>query len=160
MEPIVTFKPAAGGLEALGDAPSADPEALAEFSRALQLLEQAQLRPGVMSTVEDPAVALLQTFIAEQAEQGKLSPAPGGALEAKFDERDLLGWAGSFFTFWRRLRPHKWLTAAGRVACGWSTCAAVPSLVLSLRHEAVGFARHHLRHESLRQLRHCCGGCL
>jgi hypothetical protein len=112
MEPIVTFKPAAGGLEALGDAPSADPEALAEFSRALQLLQQAQVRPGVMSTVEDAAVALLQTFIAEQADQGKLTPAAGGALEAKFDERDLLGWAGSFFTFWRRISPHKWLTAA------------------------------------------------
>lgn len=110
MEPIVTFTPSEG-LEAMGDAPSADPEALAEFSRALQLLEQAQVRPGVMSTVEDPAVALLQTYIAEEG-QKKLTPAAGGGLEAKFDERDLLGWAGSFFTWWRRIKPHKWLTAA------------------------------------------------
>jgi hypothetical protein len=111
MLPFVTYSPKSGAESALDDKP-VDPEALSEFSRALQLLQTAQARPGVMSTVEDPAVGLLQSFMAEKmTEANRLQPAAGATLEAKFDERDLLGWAGSFFTWWRRLRPHPWLTA-------------------------------------------------
>jgi hypothetical protein len=120
MDPIVTFRPSKG-LESLGglekaaaspaETPMADPEALVEFSRALQLIDRAQVRPGIMSTVEDPVVALLQTYVAEQTDEKKLTAAPAGALEAQFDEHDLIGWAGSFFTWWRRIKPHAWLTA-------------------------------------------------
>jgi len=32
-------------------------------------------------------------------------------LEAKFDEDDILGWAGSLATWVRKLKPHAWQTA-------------------------------------------------
>src|SRR5262249_3253675 len=53
----------------------------------------------------------LQTFLAEKAAEENKPIArelPGGAVEAKFDSTDWLGWAKSFFTWVGRLDPAKW----------------------------------------------------
>jgi len=99
----------AEALRVRGPAPTA--EQLGELSSALQLLEGAQGRPGVMTTVPDELAANLQTFMTIQAEQeGRLAPSANQTLEVRFDEHDILGWASSFFTWWRKLRPFEWQT--------------------------------------------------
>src|SRR5205823_664114 len=49
-------------------------------------------------------------YLADQAakDPGKRTPAGPHAEEAKFDEQDILGWVGSFFTWWRGIKPHPW----------------------------------------------------
>ena len=85
-----------------------EPEVLAEAARALQLIERAQRRPGVMSTVQDPFASLLQTHLAKFGPAA--SEAPGAqALEVKYDERDVIGWAASVvFDWWKRITRFKW----------------------------------------------------
>lgn len=92
------------------DAREATPEEIAELSRALQTLQDIQSRPGIMATAPDELVANLQTFMATvmAPAEGRLDPSVNSTLEAKFDSRDILGWAGSFFTWWRRLNPFDW----------------------------------------------------
>lgn len=88
-----------------------EPEALAEAARALQLIEQAQRQPGVMSTVQDPFASLLQTHLSKF---GPSSELPGAqALEVKYDERDVLGWAASVvFDWWKRITEFKFADPA------------------------------------------------
>ncbi|MEP7364707.1 MAG: hypothetical protein ABI972_15740 [Acidobacteriota bacterium] len=85
-----------------------EPEVLAEAARALQMIEQAQRMPGVMSTVQDPFASLLQTHLAKF---GPASPtASAQALEVKYDERDVIGWAASVvFDWWKRITKFKWV---------------------------------------------------
>jgi hypothetical protein len=101
-------------LEAAPQAAELDPGLLAELSRALQVMEVNQGPQGVMNGAEDGTMSLLQTYLAEEAadKDRRLQPAGGGTLEAKFDERDILGWASSFFTWLGKLRPHPWIEAA------------------------------------------------
>lgn len=79
------------------------PEALAEAARALQIIEEAQKKTGVMSTVQDQYASLLQTHIAKfgqpQATRG------AGAQEVKFDSHDVFRWAASVvFTWWKGIK--------------------------------------------------------
>lgn len=109
---IATYVPS-GRLEAAGDVQfeTRQPTAaeVSEMSRALKLLSGVQGPPGVMATVQDELTSNLQTFIALQAEQrGRLAPSSNDTLEAKFDEHDILGWTGSFFTWWHKLNPFDW----------------------------------------------------
>ena len=109
---IATYIPG-GRLEATGDVQfetrEPTPAEVAEMSRALALLSDVQGPSGVMTTVQDELTSNLQTFITLQAEQkGRLQPSGSDTLEAKFDERDILGWAGSFFTWWRKINPFDW----------------------------------------------------
>ena len=103
-------------LEATGDVQYEDdlvptPAQLAEMSRALGLLADTQGPPGVMATVPDELTSNLQTYITLKAqEKGRLAASGSQTLEAKFDERDILGWAGSLFTWWKKLRPFDWQT--------------------------------------------------
>jgi len=111
---IATYLPS-GRLEAAGDVEfetrPPTPAELAEMSRALTLLADAQGPRGVMSTVQDELTSNLQTFITLQAEKkGRLEASPSHTLEAKFDEHDILGWAGSFFTWWKKIDPFTWKT--------------------------------------------------
>jgi Calcineurin-like phosphoesterase len=71
------------------------------FSGALKSLQKAETSPSVLSSPQHQFGALLQSRIAELAmETGKLQPLPPGlGLEVRFDEKDWLGWAGSFFTW-------------------------------------------------------------
>ena len=115
---IATYVPK-GSLEAAGergvvprgtDARQPTTEELAELMRALQILEEAQGRPGVMATAPDPLVANLQTFMATvmAPTEHRLQESLNKTLEAKFDSHDILGWAGSFFTWWKKLDPFDW----------------------------------------------------
>ena len=104
-------------LESAPDAASLDPEDLAELSRALQVLEReaGKARDGVMNSTADQTVSLLQTFFTEEAPKVRpdiLQPTHTAKLEAKMDERDILGWAGSFFSWFRGLRKHDWIDSA------------------------------------------------
>lgn len=111
MLPVVTFQPASAqeSVESL-DFSKLTPQELAEASQALQNLLAAQRVPGVMAGTEDGAVSILQSFAAENA---GLSPLAGsaGIEEVRFDNRDILRWFGSVFTWWRRFHPFPWQTA-------------------------------------------------
>jgi hypothetical protein len=92
------------------DARPPTPAELAELVAALQLLEQAQGRPGVMATAQDELASNLQTFLTTvmAPAEGRFRDGPNATMEAQFDAHDILGWAGSFFTWWRRLAPFAW----------------------------------------------------
>ncbi len=85
---------------------------IADLMRALQILEEAQGRPGVMATAPDSLVSNLQTFMTTvmAPADNRLQESPNKTLEAKFDSHDILGWAGSFFTWWKKLDPFDWQT--------------------------------------------------
>jgi hypothetical protein len=106
--------PAAEGYESV-EPPATDQEAaqlMEELSRALKALEAGKRMPGVLVSPDDRFTAVLQSYLAERSlEEDKVEPIDSGAYEAKFDEHDFLGWAKSLFTWIKRLRPHKWLTA-------------------------------------------------
>lgn len=99
-------------------------------------VQLAQMRAGLdaaLMKIDDAAAAdkpmpfavdhgptsLLQSFLAEQSvidvegfvDKGQLLLRPDGSFEAKFDERnDMVGWARSFFSWWRRcLDKHPFL---------------------------------------------------
>jgi predicted phosphodiesterase len=99
--------------EAAAPQPDLDPESLAELSRAMQLLADAQGPSGVMSATEDETVSLLQTFLAKQASEGKIptTRVDGKTLEAKFDKRDV-GWAKVFLGWRDYLDRQPWIEAA------------------------------------------------
>src|SRR5262249_36133091 len=89
----------------------AEPAAVSMLSEALTALEDAERGPGVLTAVEHSMASLLQSYLAERAaEVGSAAPAPAGGPEAKFDDYDILGWVGSFFTWWRGIRKHDWRT--------------------------------------------------
>ncbi len=94
-----------------------EPVVLAEAARALQLIENAQRAPGVMSTVQDPFASLLQTHLAKFGPAAEPAGPPGAGAagpsaqgsEVKYDERDVLGWAASVvFDWWKRITKFKW----------------------------------------------------
>ncbi|MCC6587148.1 MAG: metallophosphoesterase [Bryobacterales bacterium] len=83
---------------------------LSRLRRSLPVIQKEPEAKGVMVTFRDPTSAQLQSFLAEQAPAAnKVDEAEGGGLEAKFDSHDILGWFGSFFTWWRKIKPHAWL---------------------------------------------------
>ena len=92
-----------------------EPQVLAEAARALQLIEGAQRTAGVMSTVQDPFASLLQTHLSKF---GPGTPGPGAqALEVKYDERDVIGWAASVvFDWWKRITRFKWTEPSSLVS--------------------------------------------
>ena len=86
------------------------PGAVSALSEALTMLDDAKRDPGIMTAVDQSTASLLQSYLAERAAEKKsATPAPAGGLEAKFDDNDILGWVGSFFTWWRGIRKHDWL---------------------------------------------------
>src|SRR6266545_4681894 len=67
------------------------PDELAQISRALQLLEEADPATGVMTTANDQLASLIQTLMAEQAEkQGRFTASTNNTLEVRFDSHDVL----------------------------------------------------------------------
>jgi Calcineurin-like phosphoesterase len=94
------------------DARQPTTEELADLVRALQILEAAQGRAGIMATAPDELVANLQTFMTTvmAPAENRLKESNNATLEAKFDSHDILGWAGSFFTWWRKVKPFEWKT--------------------------------------------------
>jgi len=126
--PIVTFRQinhAFNSNEAVmnqahaeAEAKTADPieaaSKLAALGNALKVLEaeDAEANSRVLVSPDHRVAALLQTFLASRSkEEGKVEPLHHGANEAKFDDKDVLGWIGSFFTWWKKIKPAKWQTA-------------------------------------------------
>jgi len=109
--------PVPGGYESFesDEPPATDEEAAAlaeNLTRAMQMLEAAQRDSGVLAAPDDQFTSLLQSHLAELSlHAGKVDPAASGGLEAKFDEKDLLGWAKSLFTWVKKFKPHKWQVA-------------------------------------------------
>jgi hypothetical protein len=79
---------------------------------ALAALQAEDAPPGILTAVPDQVASLIQSRLLEDPPPGglRLEPAPAGALEAKFDEHDLAGWIGSFFTFWKKIVKEPWQT--------------------------------------------------
>jgi hypothetical protein len=85
-------------------------ELINKLQSSMAAIKAEPERPGVMVTFRDSVSAQLQTFLATQAHAaGKVEQARPGGLEAKFDSNDILGWFGSFFTWWKKIQPHPWI---------------------------------------------------
>jgi Calcineurin-like phosphoesterase len=125
---------------------------LREIEKALPEMQKDPEKPGVMVTSRDKTSSMLQTFLAQRAhETGKVEPAAARALEAKFDSNDILGWFGSFFTWWKKIRPHPWVAGSAtpdpfpdvaRVALlsDWGTgLYGAPHCAKSIQDEQVGY---------------------
>jgi len=85
-------------------------EAIALLSDVLTTLERTQRDPGVFVSVDDRMASLIQSFLARQSalEQKWTSPADGSP-EAKFDSRDVLGWAGSMFDWLKGIKKRDFI---------------------------------------------------
>ncbi|WP_437636212.1 metallophosphoesterase family protein [Sorangium sp. So ce854] len=85
---------------------------LVGFRRGLAELRARQTEPDVLSSADHPVGALLQSYLAERAEEeGALEPVRTGGFEVAIDDKDYLGWVRSFFTWWGKLQPHEWVQA-------------------------------------------------
>ncbi|MGH9969565.1 MAG: hypothetical protein ACREBG_17460 [Pyrinomonadaceae bacterium] len=87
---------------------------MVSLGNALKTLEAADrgAESVVLLSPEHKAASLLQSYLAEQsAADGKLDPLAAGGEEAKFDEKDLVRWFFSFFSWWKGIRPHPWQPA-------------------------------------------------
>ena len=106
--------PAPPGKEA-AEPPASDQEAavaMEELQKAMKAMEDAELVPGVLAAPDDGFASFLQSVLAKRAAAAqKTSTTATGGLEAKFDERDLIGWAKSLLTWFKGLKPHPWQTA-------------------------------------------------
>jgi Calcineurin-like phosphoesterase len=94
--------------------PPPTPMELARFQAALGIaldaLEPTAAEPGVLHTAQNQLASMMQTLMVERATQtGRVEATPSGALEAKFDTHDLLGWFRSLFDWWRKLDPNPFL---------------------------------------------------
>jgi Calcineurin-like phosphoesterase len=77
---------------------------------ALALLKQAERHPGVMVAPRHAPASLLMAFLGERASKASgLEETAAGGYEVKFDEHDLKGWIGSFFSWWRGIKKHQWI---------------------------------------------------
>ena len=88
----------------------------AQLSAALAALEEETERqgPGVIAAVQNQLASLIQSRMLEEPPPGdpmSLSSPRQSAFEVKYDERDILGWIGSVFTWWKKLSPQPWLVA-------------------------------------------------
>jgi hypothetical protein len=127
-------------------------EMLAQLTHAMQELEGEQFPPDVMVSAQDQVASLLQTLVArEAAKAGQVEPLASGGLEAKFDSKDVLGWAKSLFTWWRKIRPHPFvapsdtigaLPSSARIALlsDWGTgLYGAPVCAKSIANDAAGY---------------------
>jgi hypothetical protein len=85
-------------------------ELIAFISSGMKVLDDAQREKGMFVSVDDRTGSLLQTFLARQAAEnpGNMVDGPNGP-EAKFDPNDILGWAGSLFTWLKGLKKHSFI---------------------------------------------------
>lgn len=85
-------------------------ELIAQLSHVLATLEQAGGEPGVFASVDDRIASLVQSYLARQSytkPEGIVLTDAGP--EAKFDSKDLLGWAGSLFDWIKGLKKRKFV---------------------------------------------------
>ncbi len=106
--------PAPAGLEAAEPAVSDQEaaEAMEALSKAMKAMEDSEHVAGILAAPDDGFASILQSALAKKsADQGKVGPGAAGALEAQFDEHDVVGWAKSLLTWFKGLKPHKWQSA-------------------------------------------------
>jgi hypothetical protein len=116
---LINLAPPEAPLEELAATPPAaeqpaTPMDLARFQaalgRAVDLLEEETTEAEVMTSAQHQVASILQGFLDEYGnETNHLDEVAPGVLEAKFDTRDILGWVGSVFNYWRRLVPHRFI---------------------------------------------------
>jgi hypothetical protein len=85
-----------------------------EFNEAIRILSTTASQRGVLSSIDHRTASLLQTFIVQQGiEEGKIIEVEDKTLKARavqFDEKDWAGWAKSFFSWWKNIAPHPWIS--------------------------------------------------
>jgi predicted phosphodiesterase len=85
-----------------------------EFNAAIKLLGKTETLPGVLASMDNSMASLLQTYIVQQGiEEKKIVEVESKTLKARtvqFDEKDWSGWAKSFFSWWKKIAPHPWIT--------------------------------------------------
>jgi hypothetical protein len=140
------------GLESKVDGRIDDATTWLQIHRALRTMESDGGDAKALTTSRDALTSLLQSYLAEQAgNNNQVDSLPTGGYEAKFDTRDLLGWVGSFFTWWRRLRPHEWRIGPSKpsrisnharigLLSDWGTgLYGAPVCAETIRRDSVGF---------------------
>ena len=103
--------------EAESSSPEEAAAMIASMNFALAKLDEAsQGRDDtVMVTIDHRVASLLQTYLGEQAANADQAESIGKDVhgneqfEAKFDDKDYLSWAGSFFSWWKGIIDHPWL---------------------------------------------------
>lgn len=99
------------GLDAVGRERAVRDASWEQFQAELMTAAQAIHAPGVphdgtLWAPEVPIVAQLQSFLAKTARANETSqPVLSTTREVMMDDRDWVGWARSFFDWWRKLRP-------------------------------------------------------
>jgi hypothetical protein len=93
--------------------PATEAALRAQLSDALMRLRAEQGEVGVMTSVQDQFASLLQSRLLEDPPDNpqilKGVSDPGGPVEeVKYDERDIFGWLGSLFTWWKKIVPQPW----------------------------------------------------
>lgn len=82
-------------------------EAVALLSDVLTTLERTRHDPGVFVSVDDRMASLIQSFLARKSTLNQQwTSTPDGGREAKFDSRDVLGWAGILFDWLKNIKKH------------------------------------------------------
>ena len=105
---------------------------LAQLGGILKALEKAQTdagRPDVMATPQHGPASRLQSLIASgEAADLKFETLASGALEAKFDTRDWIGWASVALAKIKGLIPHHLLRPVRATADAFPDTASVAML--------------------------------
>lgn len=107
---------AAGKLEEVEGTPAQRDEFLADFARALRLieLEEEGADPEVMTVPRDRVASLTLSLLAEEPPEGSsFEELTAGGAEVVFSNGDVLGWFKSLFDWAGRLRPHPLLRPSG-----------------------------------------------
>jgi hypothetical protein len=101
-------RPEAGEIEPGSNVSKA--EALTLLSDVLTTLEQTQLDPEIFASADDRMTSLVQSFLARStAQKPEWTGNPDRGPEAKFDSRDLMGWAGSLFDWIKGLKKRDFI---------------------------------------------------
>jgi hypothetical protein len=89
-------------------APQLSPLQVGTVHALLQELKASDNGDAVLTTPRHRLAAAFQSFVAEKASsEGKYELVMGRPV-AKYSPSDLIGWALSFFEWWRSLFPHEW----------------------------------------------------
>lgn len=129
-------------------------EAFGFLRSAIAGMEDAQAKSAALPAADLLETSLMQTFLAREAaaNPAKQVLAADGGYEAKFDEQDILGWAGSLFSWVKKLKKHPFvelahgegveqMPSAGRVALlsDWGTgLYGAPVCAESIRRDSAG----------------------
>lgn len=125
-----------------------------EFRDGLEALRKEAAQPGILVAPDNQVASLLQTFIARRGDDEQKivegSDPMRKTREVQFDEHDWKGWAGSFFSWWKKIVPHPWLdtpsnkriknSARVGILGDWGTgLYGAPTCARSIEHDKKGY---------------------